>query len=40
MLTLVEKTLFALAVVATLVATYFAVKRLIGIIGRGQGKPD
>ena len=40
MLTLVEKTLFALAVVATLVATYFAAKRLIAIIGGGQGKPD
>ncbi|MDI6741027.1 MAG: [Fe-S]-binding protein, partial [Candidatus Edwardsbacteria bacterium] len=40
MLTLVEKILFGLAVVATLAAAYFAVKRLIGIITSGQGKPD
>jgi hypothetical protein len=40
MLTLVEKTLFGLAVVATLVATYSTVKRLIGIIAGGQGRPD
>jgi ferredoxin len=40
MLTLVEKILFGLAVVATLAATYFAVKRLIGIIASGQGRPD
>ncbi len=40
MLTLVEKILFGLAVVATLAAAYFAVKRLIGIITGGQGKVD
>jgi transposase len=40
MLTLVEKILFGLAVVATMAATYFAIKRLIGIITDGQGRPD
>ena len=40
MLTLVEKVLFGLAVVATLAAAYFAVKRLISIITGGQGKAD
>ena len=40
MLTLVEKILFGLAVVVTLVATYFVVKRLIRIIAGGQGKAD
>jgi len=40
MLTLVEKILFGLAVVATLAAAYFAVKRLISIITGGQGKAD
>jgi len=40
MLTLVEKILFGLAVVATMAAAYFAVKRLIGIIAGGQGKAD
>ena len=40
MLTLVEKILFGLAVVATLAAAYLAVKRLIGIITGGRGKPD
>jgi len=40
MLTLVEKIFFGLAVAATLAAAYFAVKRLVGIIIGGQGKPD
>ncbi|MDO9130174.1 MAG: (Fe-S)-binding protein [Anaerolineales bacterium] len=40
MLTLVEKILFALAVAASVTAAFFEVKRLAGIIGRGQGKPD
>jgi Fe-S oxidoreductase len=40
MLSLVEKILFALAVLATVVAAGFAVRRLIGIIGQGHGKPD
>ena len=40
MLLLVEKILFALAVAATLVAAWFAVKRLAGLISGGKGKPD
>ncbi len=40
MLTLVEKILFALAVIASLAAAFFAVTRLIGIIISGHGKPD
>jgi Fe-S oxidoreductase len=40
MLALPEKILFALAVLATLTATFFAVRRLIGIIGQGHGRPD
>jgi hypothetical protein len=40
MLLLVEKILFGFAVAATLVAAWFAVKRLGGLISGGQGKPD
>ena len=40
MLTLIEKILFALASLASLTAAWFAVKRLIVIIGQGQGQPD
>ncbi|HCC78817.1 MAG: [Fe-S]-binding protein [Chloroflexi bacterium GWB2_49_20] len=40
MLQLVEKILFACAVAATLVLAWFAVKRLVGLISGGQGKPD
>jgi Fe-S oxidoreductase len=40
MLLLVEKILFACAVAATIVAAWFAVKRLVGLISGGQGKPD
>jgi Fe-S oxidoreductase len=40
MLTLPEKIIFSLAVLATLAAAYFAVRRLIRIISAGQGKPD
>jgi Fe-S oxidoreductase len=40
MLTLPEKILFALAVLATLYAAYHAVARLVRIIGRGRGRPD
>ncbi len=40
MLSLVEKILFALAALATVLAALFAVKRLIGIINQGHGKPD
>ncbi len=40
MLTLVEKIVFSLAVIATAVAAGLAIRRLISIIGQGQGKPD
>jgi Fe-S oxidoreductase len=40
MLTLVEKVLFALAVLASLYLTWVGVRRIIKIIGRGHGKPD
>lgn len=40
MLSLPEKILFALAVAATLMAGVFAVKRLVGLISAGKGKPD
>ncbi len=40
MLTLWEKILFTLALLATAYATWKAIVRLIRIIGRGQGKPD
>ncbi len=40
MLTLPEKILFILASLATLYAAWRAIERLIGIIARGQGKPD
>ncbi len=40
MLTLWEKILFTLALLATAYATWKAIDRLVRIIGRGQGKPD
>jgi Fe-S oxidoreductase len=40
MLSFVEKILFALAAAATLVAAWFAVKRLVGLISGGNGKPE
>ncbi len=40
MLTLPEKILFVLASLATIYAAWRAIERLIGIIARGQGKPD
>jgi Fe-S oxidoreductase len=40
MLTLIEKILFALAVLASLVATSWAANRILRIIGRGHGRPD
>lgn len=40
MLTLPEKILFALAVLATLIAAWTAAKRLIAIIARGHGRPN
>jgi Fe-S oxidoreductase len=40
MLTLPEKILFALAVLATLYAAYRVGERIVRILGRGQGKPD
>jgi hypothetical protein len=39
-LTLVEKILFALAVVVSLYFTYRGVVRIIGHVSSGQGKPD
>lgn len=40
MLTLPEKILFILATLATIYAAWRAIRRLVGIIARGQGKPD
>jgi Fe-S oxidoreductase len=40
MLTLVEKILFALAVVVSLYFTWRGVERIIKMISRGQGRPD
>jgi Fe-S oxidoreductase len=40
MLTLTEKIIFLLAFLATLVAAFFAVRRLVRIISAGHGKPD
>ena len=40
MLTLVEKILFVLAVLGSLYFTWLGAKRIIQIVGRGQGKPD
>ena len=40
MLTLVEKILFAIAVLVSLYFTYRGVMRIIGHIASGQGKPD
>jgi Fe-S oxidoreductase len=40
MLTLVEKVLFFLAVVISLYYTYRGVRRIVALIGSGQGRPD
>jgi Fe-S oxidoreductase len=40
MLSLPEKIIFSLAVLATMAAVYFAIRRLVRIISAGQGKPD
>lgn len=40
MLTLVEKILFILLVVVSLSLTFLAVRRIIRVLGRGQGGPD
>ena len=40
MLTLIEKILFVIAVLVSLIYTWIGVRRIIKIIGRGQGKPD
>ncbi len=40
MLTLVEKILFFLAVVVSLYYTYRGVRRIVALIGSGQGRPD
>jgi len=40
MLTPVEKILFVVAVIVSVYYTWLGVKRMIAIIGRGQGKPD
>ena len=40
MLTLPEKIIFTLAVLATLAAVFFAIRRLVRIISAGHGRPD
>ena len=40
MITSVEKIIFAIFALATMVAVYFAVRRLARLIGAGSGKPD
>ena len=40
MITIVEKIIFAIFALATMVAVYFAVRRLARLIGAGSGKPD
>ena len=40
MLTLTEKIIFAIAAMATLVAAFFAIRRLVRIISAGHGRPD
>ena len=40
MLTLPEKIIFTLAILATLAAVYFAVRRLVRLISAGHGSPD
>ena len=40
MLSLLEKIIFAVALLATLLAAWFAIRRLVAIIGSGHGKPD
>jgi Fe-S oxidoreductase len=40
MLSFVEKILFTLAAAATMAAAWFAVKRLVGLVSGGKGKPE
>lgn len=40
MLTLVEKIIFALASLATILAAFFAIRRLVALISTGHGRPD
>jgi Fe-S oxidoreductase len=40
MLSIPEKIIFALAALATLIAVFYAVRRLVRIIAGGHGKPD
>ncbi len=40
MLSITEKVIFALAALATLIAVYYAILRLVRIIDGGHGKPD
>ena len=40
MLTFPEKIIFSLAVLATLAAVFFAIRRLVRIISAGHGRPD
>ena len=40
MLTLPEKLIFILVALATIIAVFFAVRRIVKIIARGHGKPD
>jgi len=40
MLFLVEKIIFAIAVIATALSAWFGVKRLAGLVSGGKGKPD
>jgi Fe-S oxidoreductase len=40
MLTLPEKIIFALAALATLIAVYYAIRRLVRIISAGHGNPE
>jgi len=40
MLTLIEKIIFSLAALATILAAFFAIRRLARIIGAGLGRPD
>ena len=40
MLTLPEKIIFGLAILATLAAVYFGARRLVRLISAGHGKPD
>jgi len=40
MLTFPEKIIFAIAAMTTLVAAFFAIRRLVRIISAGHGRPD